>query len=126
MKRDNGFTAVELLITLFIAAAFLVSGYQLYNVVIKDGGEIRLAAKANNLAYEYMKKYASTSATNPCTVQTPANNIAISVEDMANVSLSIYISCPYGTDSAISKVESVIKYGNPQTQVRQATYVQAE
>jgi len=39
VNKQAGFSAVELLITLFVAAAFLVAGYSLYNVVIKDGGE---------------------------------------------------------------------------------------
>ena len=31
---NAGFTAVELLITLFVAAAFIIAGYQLFNIVI--------------------------------------------------------------------------------------------
>ena len=37
-----GFTAVELLVTLFVAAAFLLAGYQLFNFVIRDGSKNRV------------------------------------------------------------------------------------
>ena len=65
IAAQNGFTVVELLITLFIAAAFLVSGYQLFNLIIKDGGQTRAESRASNVAYDYLRKY-SSSAVFPC------------------------------------------------------------
>ena len=78
ITKDSGFTAVELLITLFVAAAFLVSGYQLYALIIKDGGQTRSDARASNVAYDYMRRY-SLSATSPCTTITPVNNSSITI-----------------------------------------------
>ena len=34
---DDGFSAVELLITLFIGSIFLLAGYQLYSFVLRNG-----------------------------------------------------------------------------------------
>jgi len=96
INKKSGFSAVELLITLFIAAAFLISGYQLYAVVIKDGGEARMQSNASNVATDYLQRYKS-SATNPCTTQTPLTDSAITVTGLSNVTTSVAISCPYST-----------------------------
>ena len=122
-NNQSGFTAVELLITLFIAAAFLMSGYQLFNLVIKDSGETRAQLKASNAAYEYLQRY-KTSATNPCTVVAglPTDQ-ASEIDVMPGATVSISITCPYGTTSTVSKVMATIKYGNPQKIVSNATYV---
>ena len=68
-SQQSGFTAVELLITLFVAAAFIVAGYQLFNIVMKDGGETRAESRAGNVAYDYLRRY-TDAATNPCTPST--------------------------------------------------------
>ena len=56
MKKDakhsyfnNGFTAVELLITLFVASIFLFTGYQLYAQVIRDGQEAANLSEMSNV-----------------------------------------------------------------------------
>jgi len=56
IDKHQGFSAVELLITLFIAATFLVAGFQLYSTIIKDSGSIRLTVRASNVAYNYLQK----------------------------------------------------------------------
>lgn len=122
IKKTPGFSAVELLITLFIAAAFLISGYQLYAVVIKDGGEARMQSSATNVTTDYLQRYKS-SATNPCTTQTPLTDSAITVTGLSNVTVSVAISCPYSSTTSISKILVTIKYGNPQQIITNATYV---
>jgi len=127
MKKTNhksGFTAVELLITLFIAAAFLVSGYQLYGLIIKDGGQTRAQAKASNTLYDYLQRY-RTSATSPCTAQTPLTNSVITVTGLTSVTITVAISCPYGTASPVSKVLATLKYNNPQLSISNATFAKA-
>lgn len=124
MKRNfsSGFTAVELLITLFVAAGFLFAGYQLYNVIIKDGGNTRGQLRAANVAYDYLRRY-SPSATNPCTVTTPVNNAPISVAGIGNVTVKVDLSCPYSAQTNITKVTTTVKYNSPQETVVYATYV---
>jgi len=121
INLSNGFTAVELLITLFIAAMFLASGFQLYMVVIKDGSEIRAQSKANNVAYDYLQRY-KPSATIPCTVQTPLSNQSITVPGLSNVTMTVSISCPYTASSSVSKVSANINYGTPQKTITDSTY----
>ncbi len=120
--RQSGFTVVELLITLFIAAAFLMSGYQLYALIIKDGGETRMQARASNIAYDYLQRYKAV-ATNPCTTQSPLTNQSITPANLSSVTVTVTITCPYGTLSAISKVNVSLNYNTPQKTVVNATFV---
>lgn len=125
MKRQSqaGFTAVELLITLFVAAAFLIAGYQLFNVVIKDGGQARAESRAGNVAYDYLRRYAA-NATNPCSTQYPLTNSAIQVDGLDSVTITVEISCPGYSITSLSKVDAVIKYNNnPQITTAYSTYV---
>jgi len=121
-SRQSGFTAVELLITLFVAAAFLVSGYQLYNLIIRDGGQARADARASNVAYDYLRRY-SASVTAPCTSSSPLNNAPVSIAGLSNVTVSVDISCPYAATTSISKVDVTVNYNSPQQTMKYATYV---
>lgn len=121
-NKQSGFSAVELLITLFIAAAFLISGYQLYAVVIKDGGEARMKSNAANAAVDYLQRYKSF-ATNPCTAQAPLTDSAITVAGITNVTVSVALSCPYTATTSVSKILVTLKYGNPQQTITNSTYV---
>lgn len=122
--REAGFSAVELLITLFIAAAFIGTGYQLYSIIIDDGGEARARAKASNIAYENLRQYA-TQATNPCSAVTPSPTPTIPADSgLANAAIAVSITCPYSpTSSGTSRIQVKITYGAPQEEVVHAMYV---
>jgi len=120
--KQSGFSTVELLITLFIAAAFLISGFQLYAVIIKNGSEVRAKTKASNIVYDYIQRYKS-SATKPCTASTPAVNSPITVDTLSDVTISVTISCPYVSAASVSKVLVTINYNQPQKTISNATYV---
>lgn len=120
---QQGFTAVELLVTLFVAAAFIIAGYQLFNVVIQDGGETRAKVTAANTAYAYLRQY-SDAATNPCTPTTPLTNSPITVQDLIQVTISVSIECPQTDAPTLSKVNAIITYNkNPQQTLTYSTYV---
>jgi prepilin-type N-terminal cleavage/methylation domain-containing protein len=121
-NKQSGFTAVELLITLFVAAAFLIAAYGLFNLVIKDGGATRAESRASNVAYDYMRKYAASSTTIPCTASTPLTNAPLTVDGLSNVTVSITISCLPDAISTISKVEVALTYNAPAQTVKYATY----
>ena len=119
---QGGFSAVELLITLFIGVAFIATGYQLFSIITKNGGEVRARAVASNIAYQNLQRYASLT-TNPCVAtNTPSPTPTIPAGTLANSSITVSISCPYGAIS-ISKVSVSVFYGNPQQEVIHATYV---
>ena len=123
-RRESAFTAVELLVTLFVAAAFLVAGYQLFSVVVREGGATRAEAKAANYAYELLRRY-STYADAPCTTQTPLNNSTATVDGLVNVRTTVTITCPTINSSSVSKIEAIVRYNDPQQTVRYGTYVSA-
>lgn len=121
---QSGFTAVELLVTLFVAAAFLVAGYQLFSVVVREGGATRAEAKAANFAYEQLRRY-STYANAPCNTQTLQNNSPVTVEGLVNVRSTVLITCPTINSTSVSKIETIVRYNDPEQTVRYATYVSA-
>lgn len=102
LKNINlgGFSTVELIITLFVASIFLVAGYQLYSVIIKDGGETRLQAKAGNLAYDYLQQYKIKAKKNNCednlSSQPPANIVPTTEEakGLPGAKVKVEYSCP--------------------------------
>ena len=95
VATQKGFSAVELLITLFIASIFLFAGYQLYVQVTKDGADSDQIAKTSNIAYEKMKKQASTiTAANPAGCNFTGANQDVVTE--ATVTYTITTTCPYG------------------------------
>lgn len=61
MQNEDGFSAIELLVTLFIAVAFLGTAYQLYTVVIRDSADARFRARASNIAYAELRKRSDDS-----------------------------------------------------------------
>lgn len=121
-SHQSGFTAVELLITLFVAAAFLIAAYQLFNVVIKDGGQARAESRAANVAYDYLRRY-SPFATNPCSNAVVVSNEPITIDGLSNALIRVTMSCPPGyVTRAISKVEVSITYNSPPQTLKFATY----
>jgi len=121
-QNESGFTAVELLATLFVAAAFLIAGYQLFSYTIQDGGKTRSESRASSAAYDYLRKYTASSTTVPCTPSTPLNNASITVDALVNTTMTITITCPSGAISGLSKVEAAISYNVPAQTIKYAAY----
>ena len=122
-RSERGFSAIELLITLFVGVAFVATGYQLYSVIIQNSGDARFRSKASNIAYDMLRKY-SAQATNPCTsvAPSPAPTVPTS-SGLSNATATVTISCPFGGTSGTSKVKVVLTYGTPQQEVVHAMYV---
>lgn len=122
-SNQSGFSAVELLITLFIAAAFLVTGYQLYTIVINGGTSVRTRALASSLAYSDLRLYAA-QATNPCTVVTPTPTPTIPANSgLTNATIAVTFTCPYGTTSPTSSLHVTVTYGTLGEEVDHALLV---
>lgn len=131
-KLQEGFSAVELLLTLFIGSLFIIAGNQLYIYVISSGEEANQRARASNIGYQYMQTKAPT-VSNPCVASSPAAGITYSnvpVEGLTNVNITVSVSCPYAGVSSvnpdqnplrsISKITSLTKYGSDQVEVLHA------
>jgi prepilin-type N-terminal cleavage/methylation domain-containing protein len=124
--KENGFTAIELLITLFIAVAFIATGYQLYTVIVTNGTTVRTKSIASNIAYANLREYAALTV-NPCvatSTPTPAPTITTN-SGLTNPSITVTYSCPYATIPSITKVQVTVLYGNstPQQEVDHAIFV---
>lgn len=114
-SNSQGFTAVELLITLFVAALFLAAGYTLYDAIVSRSSEARQAAQADNIAYDYLRRYEATVGT-PCASSTPVNREALTgdqAQGLARPLVTVAITCPYGsTINRLSKVTVTVEYGD--------------
>jgi prepilin-type N-terminal cleavage/methylation domain-containing protein len=110
---NAGFTAVELLITLFVAALFLAAGYTLYDTILGRSSEARRMAQADNIAYDYLRKYEATVGTT-CASSTPLNKVAITgdaAQGLANPFVTVQITCPNVDIPRVSKITVRIDYG---------------
>lgn len=127
-RQDSteGFSAVELLITLFIATIFFISGYQLWGEVQASGVASDRLARASNVSYEYLRRYATQPQT--CSVSTPVNNSSVTIDGLTNAKVKVAITCPYGlspTAPAVKLITSTVSYGstsNPES-ISHAIYV---
>ncbi len=101
--KEQGFTAVELLITLFIAAVFLFAGYQLYIQVTRDADDADKTARISNLVQERMReRLAEVTAQYPngCISASAANTTqSQSVEGVGSVSFNTVTRCPIAATS---------------------------
>ncbi len=122
---ESGFSAIELLITIFVAVAFLASGYQLYSAVVRNGADTRNQTTASNIAYDYLRRV-SPQATNPCTV-IPNSTLAPTIPSgttLPAATITANITCPFGATSGTSLVTVVVGYGNTNPkQVQHAIFV---
>ena len=119
---QSGFTAVELLITLFIGVAFIGAGYQLYGVAVQDGRDARMRTQASSVAYSQMRSSAA-SVTNPCTTSSTSIPVPAS-SGLISATMTAAVTCPYGATSSVSAVTVTLAYGtdSPKKQVSHAIY----
>ena len=115
-KKNNqnakGFSAVELLATMFIAFLFLSMGYTLYGAIVNSSSIARHRAQADNIALEYLRRYEAT-ATNPCSASTPVNQAPVTsttTEGIANPRVTVKITCQNSTVTLLSLVEVQVTY----------------
>lgn len=124
-NKQNGFTAVELLITLFVASLFLASGYVLYDAVLNRSSQTRQRAEADNVAMDYIRRY-EAPVTATCSPSTPLTNQPLTgIEGLANVRISVQVSCPLSSVPRVSQITATVNYGEGSgaTYVRHSMYV---
>lgn len=120
-----GFTAVEVLIAMFIGSLLLMGGYQAYTLVIDNTRESRERALISSFAYDAMRRYEVSRTAAPCAPQSGTiTDDTVPVSPKVQIHSKQYIiSCPYGsTNTDISKVTVRIVYGSPQKEVIHAIY----
>jgi len=122
--RRNGFTTVELLITLFVAAIFLIAGYALSSLVVNDSGETRAEVRATGLAKEYLDRYSVIIG--ECAPATPVSGLSETVEGLSNVEVTVTITCPNASVPRVSLVTVTVTYNSPQSSLTLSSYSAGE
>lgn len=147
MKNSDGFTIVEVAVTLVVIGIFsiviLMMQTQVSNISVLEVQH----TKASYLAYSNMRKYANDSpptwfecVTPPPSTRTPGSRYSVMksigrVDGLPGmVRQEVYVLAPYGCKSGTAsfgmpiKVESVVEYGLPSSgagsgrKVTHATY----
>lgn len=128
-KLSKGLTSVELLVTIFVAVMFLASGYALYLAIVTQSAGVRHRAQADNIAYDYLRRYEST-VTNPCIASTPVNNVTLTEDSAIGLptpTVTVAITCPNSSVTSVSNVTVTVGYTDRGTarSVRQEIYASA-
>lgn len=114
LKRQEGFTAVELLITLIVASMFLFAGYQLYTQVTRDGNDANKLAKVSNTAYEMLRESgAAIGSAYPNGCNFPGTSSHNTIVD--NISYEISESCPQGAANSVDVFLIKVRAYEPNT-----------
>lgn len=107
---SRGFSAVELLISIVVAAVLLGGGFQLYNTAIKSSGSARMRYKANNVAYEFLRQYENNTKT-PCVSSSATPPIGAQMDQLPGGTVAIAITCPMPTAQPdVSLVNVTVSY----------------
>lgn len=111
--KEHGFTAVELLITLFIAAIFLFAGYAMYTTVTTYSANSRHRAQADRIAYDYLQRYQATVATT-CAPSTPVDSASLASDPNAvglyNPTITVTLKCPLTGVSSVTELTARVTY----------------
>lgn len=115
-RRSSGFTVVELLIAIVVGAVLLMASYQFYSAVLADSSTAQRRARANNVAYDFLRQY-QQQATNPCSTSSQTPSLP-SYANLPSGTATAVISCPYTSSgiTSLSLVTITITYSNPETQ----------
>ena len=115
-QNEQGFSTIELILSLFIAAAFIGTGFQLFSVVMKDSDEARLRATAGALVNTTLQEKMN-STNSPCSPVPTTINFSIATAQLPQAAGVVTYTCPYGTSSKTTRISVVITYSLPQETV---------
>ena len=125
MKYQSGLTTVELIVTLFVAALFIVSGYQLYNAINLRSANVRESSEASNIAYQILRSEGSRYVVTTNTCSNPSiQSVTPSPSTLPDPSGRI-LRCKPDSTSNLILVTVEIDYGSytPKRKVSHATLI---
>ncbi|MBI3494460.1 prepilin-type N-terminal cleavage/methylation domain-containing protein [Candidatus Saccharibacteria bacterium] len=127
--KQSGFTIIELLTTIIVAALFVGVFYQMFVILVGVNANARNVAQASNLAYSNMRRYptaASTGLTCSASSTNLLNTTGVDSDysELGSVTETVTASYPYGCSAVydVIKLVSVVTYRGA-TKVSYATYV---
>lgn len=110
---SEGFSAVELMIALIVAAVFLFGGFNFYNTIANFSVEARSRANADRIAYDYLRRYESNVSPS-CTPSTPLNQVSLAsdanAEGISEPTITVQITCPISAVTSLSKIIATVQY----------------
>lgn len=106
-RYGSGLTTVELVVTLFIATAFVLAGYQLYTYVLLRGTQASHQASASRIAYKYLRQYQHDAANTTCSARTPMNNENIPNTNLNQPKMTVTISCPFSSNPQLNSISLI-------------------
>lgn len=127
-NSSSGFSTVELVVTLFVATMFIISGYQLFGVITASSGASRQLSLASNIGYDVLRSRGGiniASYTNQCSSSVSVENVEVDTTGLPSATVKIERCRPYSSpDLGIVKVTSIVEYGTstPKKRVSHATY----
>ena len=129
MRFQEGLTTAELVVTLFVAALFILSGYQFYNAVSLHAANAREMAEASNIAYKILRSDGSQhmpSVTAVCTSSPHITNVTLEANTLPSPTARI-LRCRPNAGSTLLRVTVEVEYGSntPKRKVVHATYISA-
>ena len=116
---QQGFSAVELLITLFIGFLFVTMGYQLYSVSAQVSGDVREQSKASDIAYSTLRSLEA----NPTSLACPGGTVTDSTIDGSKAVMTRITSCPIAAMQSLKLVTVRVKYNVSQKEVSHGMYI---
>lgn len=95
-QNESGISAVELLVTLFVAFMIVYTGYLLYGVIMRDGGEAHSTSELSTTASFHLKKTVNsiTASTAPNCSLTPPEAPIVTTFDENGIHTEVSVSCP--------------------------------
>jgi prepilin-type N-terminal cleavage/methylation domain-containing protein len=127
--KQQGFTVVEMLVTVIVAATFAFMFYQLFISSIMLSDAARRDAIAGEIAYSNLQKYptsASVSGAANCALPDASNTTTVNnvYPDIGAVTETTISSWPFAcTNPDIVKLESSVSYKGSTKKVTYAAYL---
>lgn len=111
IRRNQGFTAVELLVAIIVGALLLLSAYQLHTNVIHQATDAQRRSQASNVAYDILRQYQAntTMITSPCTTHTGTPTVP-SYSGLVGATAAVAITCPYSGSPDLSLITVTVNY----------------
>jgi hypothetical protein len=123
LQKQSGFSTVELMVSLFVAALFILSGSQLYSVVTNRVAESREMSEASSIGYEVLRKEGSVYPVGvPTCPGGTTSTIARTSATLNSLSVSLH-QCLVSSEVSLVRSTVTVSYSNPAKKVVHATYI---
>jgi prepilin-type N-terminal cleavage/methylation domain-containing protein len=129
-KNEQGFTVIEMLVTVIVAATFAFMFYQLFIGSTKLNDSARRDAIASEIAYSNLRKYPTADSVTglaACTSPTPTATLLSATptyDDIGQVTETITASYPFACDNPdVIKLESSLSYKGSANKVSYVAYL---